>query len=117
MSDILERAAVVAAVLAVAGAVVLWQRARNRRARDVLPGDLGPGVYLFTSSSCPTCETARRRVVAAVGDGGFEELAWESHPDVFADLGVDVVPALVVVKGSGRARLHPGAPDRALSGL
>lgn len=117
MSDIWGRAVVVAALLAVAGAIALWRRARNRKARDVSPGRLQPGVYLFTSSSCPTCESARRRVVEAVGEGGFEEISWESHPGVFADTGVDAVPALLVVGAPGRARLYPGAPEKSLADL
>jgi hypothetical protein len=117
MSDVWGRAAVVATGLMVAGAIGLWLRARSRRPRDVSRGRLSAGVYLFTSSTCPTCESARRRVVEVFGDGGFEELAWESHPDVFADTGVDVVPALVIVKGSGPGRLYPGASERALAHL
>jgi hypothetical protein len=117
MDDIWGRAVVVAAVLAVAGAIALWRRARTRRARDVSPESLQPGIYLFTSSTCPTCESARRRVIEAVGEGGFDEFSWESQPDVFADAGVDVVPALVIVQESRRARLFPGAPGKALAGL
>lgn len=116
MSEPWARVAVVAGALALAGMIVVWRRIRSRRAaRDVPTGSLEPGIYLFTSSSCPTCESARDRLRRQVGEEGFEELSWESHPDIFIDSGVDAVPALVVVRSSGLARLYPGASERAVA--
>lgn len=117
MSEIWARSLVVAIALVVVGAVVFWQRARSRRARNVPAGDLGAGVYLLTSSSCPTCGSARRRVTESLGEEGFVEVSWESDPGVFQASGIDAVPALLVVASSGQARLFPGVSGRALASL
>jgi hypothetical protein len=117
MSEIWIRAGLVAGALALAAAAAILRRARSRRSREVSAGGLGVGVYLLTSSSCPTCGPARQRVIDAVGEGGFIELSWESDPGAFRDSGVDTVPSLLVVEGSGRARLYPGASSKALSSL
>lgn len=53
-------------------------------------------------------------MVAALGETGFTEYVWEDDPGVFSELGIDAVPAVLVVGEDGRGRLYPGQPDRAL---
>ena len=117
MSEVWIRVGLVAGALAIAAVAAMVWRARSRRSRDVPAGALSTGVYLLTSSSCPTCVPARQRVVDALGEDGFVELSWEEDPEAFQDSGVDIVPALLVVGGEGRARLYPGATARSLSSL
>jgi len=118
MDEFWLRLAIVAGALAVAATVSVWQRARVRRpVRDIASTGLEGGVYLLTSSSCPTCRAARSRVRSALGEDGFEEIEWEQDPGMFADLGVDAVPALLVVGESGDGRLHPGAGRAAIASL
>lgn len=117
MDELWARAALVAAALAVAGLVVVLRRRRGPRpVRDLGTVELGEGVYLFSSASCPTCIQARSTLDTRLGDGGYTELSWEQEAPIFADLGVDAVPAVVIVDVRGRARLYPGQPERALDG-
>ncbi|MGH3649714.1 MAG: hypothetical protein ACRDU9_03320, partial [Acidimicrobiia bacterium] len=59
---------------------------------------------------------ARRKLDAFLGEGGYREMAWEREPVRFDELGIDSVPAVLVVGEGGRGRLYPGQPDRALVG-
>jgi hypothetical protein len=52
-----------------------------------------------------------------LGQEGYTELRWEEEPSKFGEVGVDAVPAVLLVRDSGRARLFPGQPERALSEL
>jgi hypothetical protein len=54
-------------------------------------------------------------MVSAVGIDGFTEHVWEEDPGVFSDLGIDAVPAVLVIREGGQGRLYPGRPDRALA--
>lgn len=72
-------------------------------------------MYLFTSTACPTCITAREKLAGKVDV--FEEVVWEEQPGVFSELGVDAVPAVLVVGDGGAGRLFPGQPDRVLREL
>ncbi|MGD2102908.1 MAG: hypothetical protein PVG83_11815 [Acidimicrobiia bacterium] len=104
--------------MAVAGGAAAWRHLRApRRARVVTSTGLDSGIYLFTSSTCPTCGSARSRLDDVVGADGFSEIPWEGDPGVFADLGVDAVPALLVVDPSGDGRLHPGVSRRVIASL
>lgn len=117
MDDLWARIGLIAAVIAVA-IVITW--AQRRRAlnpiRTVDPGDLAPGVYFFSSDTCGTCREAREKLAAALGSDAFTELAWERDPGPFTDLGVDAVPAVMIVEEGGKGRLHVGQPDEMLLG-
>lgn len=118
MDEIWVRLGLVVGVLAVAGCVILIQRARARRPiRTVEVAGKAPGVYFFSSSTCATCEQARDKLDARLGTNGYTEYAWEDDPGPFGDFDVDAVPAVVILEEGGRGRLYPGQPDRALSRL
>ena len=112
------RIGLVGAALAVAGAIALIQRRRALSpVRAVETPGLAPGVYFFSSASCPTCRRARETLDASIGDSGYDELVWEEQPLAFRDIGVDAVPAVLIVGEGGRGRLYPGQPERALADL
>lgn len=116
MDEILARVGLVGGALVVAGAVALILRRRSRAPeldRDV-PG-FAAGLYLFSSTTCSTCESARNKLTAALGEHGFTEFVWEEEPQVFSDLEIAAVPAVLVVAEAGRGRLYPGQPDEALA--
>jgi hypothetical protein len=119
MNEIWARLAWVLGAVVVAVAAILIQRAVTGRRRPVpvQQTTLGAGVYLFTSATCPDCETARRLLAGGIGPSGFVELSWEDRPEVFQDLGVDAVPATLIVGESGSSTLYPGRPDFALEVL
>lgn len=118
MDEIWARVGLVAGALAVAGSVILIQRWRARRPiRTVEVADAAPGIYFFSSSTCPTCEQARARLDARLGNDGYTEYAWEDDPGPFGDFDVDAVPAVVILEEGGRGRLYPGQPDKAISRL
>lgn len=116
MGDVWLRLAVVGGALLVSGSIVLLRRMRTRRIEveyDSVP--LGPGVYLFSSSTCSTCDRARDKLGSRLGGDAYREYVWEDHAELFSDLAIDVVPAVLVVGESGAARLYHGQPDRALA--
>lgn len=118
MDEIWVRLALIAGAVAVAGSVALLQRSRSRDpVRRIESTDLAEGVYLFSSASCESCNRARDRLRERLGEAGYTELAWSEEPGVFEDVGVDAVPAVLVVNGDGRATLYPGQPDRVLRRL
>ncbi|MGD2060855.1 MAG: hypothetical protein PVF87_08330, partial [Acidimicrobiia bacterium] len=93
-----------------------WRRRRSQPSvRNVAAPQLRAGLYLFSSASCATCDGARREIVAAVGTSGFSEIVWEQQPDLFGVIGVEAVPATLVMGEKGRGRLYPGSPRKALS--
>lgn len=118
MDEALVRVGLIAGALAVAAIVVLIVRLISRpRPRAVDASGFQPGVYLFTSAACPDCEAVRQTLGEALGEDGFEELAWEDRPEVFSDLDVDAVPATLIVGEAGSATLWTGRPDDALASL
>lgn len=113
MDDVWVRASLVAGTLLVVGVVVLvLRRHSSAPTRQVAVTALETGLYLFTSITCPTCQTARATLSEKVA--GFEEIVWEEQPDIFSSIGVDAVPAVLVVGEDGTGRLFPGQPDRVL---
>jgi hypothetical protein len=119
MNDIGARLALVLASMGVAMVVILMMRGRAGRRRPIRirQAKLGRGVYLFTSAECSDCATARRVLVDTIGPSGFIELSWESEPEIFRDLGVEAVPATLIVSESDSSTLYPGLPDRAVESL
>jgi hypothetical protein len=109
--------AIVFGALLVIALVVTLMRRNPVRTTVVSPGDLTPGVYLFTSGTCADCLPARERLVEMLGTGGFREIAWEQDPDSFARAGIDVVPSTLVVGVDGSATSFPGVPDEAVERL
>jgi hypothetical protein len=115
MDEVWARAALVAGALAVAGVVVLVQRLRARPSvRTVGETSLAPGTYLFTSATCAGCAQARQTLRTELGEDRFHEFAWEEGSAPFDELGIDAVPAVLVVDPGGRGTVFPGQPDRAL---
>ena len=115
MDEVWVRVALVAGALAVAGVVVLAQRLRARPSvRTVVETGLAPGVYLFTSATCSSCAQARQTLQTELGEDRFCEFAWEEGSATFDQLGIDAVPAVLVVEPGGGGTVFPGQPDRAL---
>ncbi len=111
-------AGVIGAVLVGIAISLLFRRGSDQRPPIVVRQTrLGVGVYLFTSASCPDCEVARHTLLEAIGPTGYSELTWESDPEIFSELGVDAVPATLIVTHSDGSVLYPGRPDRALEAL
>jgi len=102
--DVLLRLAVVAAVGAAAVVVALIGRrgAAVARRRVVLQG-IGPGLFLFTSTSCGTCAQMQARM------GRWSqtvEVSYESADEF--PVGVDRVPAVALVDEHGRGWIAHG---------
>ena len=116
MNEAAVRIALVAGALLVAGVVILYMRFRSRgRPVEIVDAGLESGVYLFTSSACQGCGSARKVLTHELGDRGFTELDWEQNPGEFHRLGVTAVPATLVVRPDGSSMLYPGQPDDALA--
>lgn len=103
-----------AAAAATAVLVVWVLRSRSRRPRRIDPSGMTTGVYLFTTATCLDCEPARRALVQRLGEDGFREVRWEEEPAWFGRLGIDEVPATLVVDGRGRGRVYRGRPGRSV---
>lgn len=114
MDEVLIRLAIVVGSLVVVGAAVALARWRSKAPRRLSETGLEPGVYLFTSETCPDCAPARETLLSALGSDGFTELRWEDQSEVFKRLGIREVPATLAVETSGDGRLWPGQPDRML---
>lgn len=118
MSELTIRLVVVGGVLALVVGVVLYLRFRDRApSRSLGRVSLDPGVYLFTSSTCADCRTARERLEERLGAGRFVEYMWETEPEIFEYLSIDKVPCTVVVDETRRAALWIGQPDRMIYGV
>lgn len=116
MDEIGLRLALIIGMLAVAAVVTLVLRARARvAARKLNHTGLTEGVYFFTSSTCLDCGPARRKLDEVLGEGAYTEIGWERDPETFARLGIDAVPATLVVAPDGSGTLWPGDPGRALA--
>jgi hypothetical protein len=118
MSDVTIRALVITAVVTIA-LLVAWavERRRSVAPTKLTETGLRPGVYLFTSDTCQDCVPARQRLVAALGEAGFTEYAWDGSPEVFERLEITHVPASMIVAENGSARCWFGQPDRMLAAV
>jgi hypothetical protein len=117
MSELWLRIAIVFGAFLVIALVVALMRRNPVRKTVESPGDLTPGVYLFTSGTCSDCGPARERLASMLGPGGFREIEWEQDPDSFARAGIDVVPSTLVVGVDGSATSFTGMPDDAVERL
>lgn len=112
MDDVWARIALIAAALFAAAILVAWRRRSATKApRRFAVTRLPAGVYLFTSADCADCRTARAKLNERLGEEGYSEIAWEDTPEVFNGLGIDVVPATMVVAADGSGSLWRGQPD------
>jgi hypothetical protein len=116
MDEVWLRVVLVSTAFLTATGIAKYRR-RRRPVRTIRSLDLAGGVYLFTSEGCETCATARAKLSASLGDREFAEVIWEQEPVQFEALGIDAVPAVLVVDESGHGRLYPGQPHRALRTL
>ena len=94
-------------VIAVSGLAWVQRRRVRPPTRVVTSSGLEPGVFLLTSRECESCERARR-VLGRRAE--YTELSWQDSPDAFARLGVEAVPAVLVVDQAGRGVLSFGSP-------
>lgn len=118
MSEVWLRIGLIAGALAVAAVATLILRSRmTGRPKALGPTGLDPGIYLFTSAACPDCSSVRRALIDTLGESGFVELSWEQEPGVFHELGVDAVPATLIVGEDGSGTLWPGSPEPALKSI
>lgn len=114
MSEPFLRIALIVGVIALSLVVVWLGRVRSsRRPRPVVSTGLDEGLYLFTSSSCAECASARAVLEEAVGDG-YSEVDWETHPELFERLRIGAVPTTLLVGADGSALAFSGDPTRAL---
>lgn len=115
MDDVWVRIGLVAGALLIVGVTTFALRRRAAGPpRSLAATGLAAGTYLFSSNGCPTCESARVKLVGRVGEAGFKEIVWERDAGLFSELGVDAVPAVLVVDHDGSGKLYPGQPGRAL---
>lgn len=115
MDDLVFRVVLVAAALAVALAISwVLQRRSRRPGRPVGNSGLQPGIHYFSSPTCETCREARSLLDRRLGREGYTEYGWDQDPEVFQRLGIDQVPALIVVADDGSARMYSGELERAL---
>jgi hypothetical protein len=111
MDDVAMRLALVAGFLLLSLLGIAFMRHRAAAPfRVIRRTGLGPGVYFFSSATCAECRPARSVLVERLGEDGFVEHSWESDPGILESLGVDGVPATLVVEGSGSGRLWTGMP-------
>ena len=116
MDEIWGRLGLVVLALMVAGAVTLVLHSRAKGGpRNLTATGLNQGVYLFTSDECPDCKQVKALLDDALGPVGYKELNWDQEPAIFHELGVDGVPATMIVEVDGSGVLWPGLPDEALT--
>ncbi len=118
MDEIWGRLGLILGALMVAGAVTLVMLSRVKGGpRNLAATGLNQGVYLFTSDACPDCKHVKGMLDDALGPDGYKELNWGQEPAMFHELGVDGVPATMIVEVDGSGVLWPGLPDAALTHL
>ncbi|MGA7270521.1 MAG: hypothetical protein WB239_05550 [Acidimicrobiia bacterium] len=110
MSEVQRLGLVIVIVVAVALLTLAVRRRPLRRSRRIDAGDLAPGLYLFTSGGCDSCERARRQLRKR--RLAFTEFYWEEKPEQFKELSIDAVPSLVLVQQGGKGRWWRGGVPR-----
>lgn len=109
----IERLVIVGALVVLVVVVSALARLRPLiRPRLIDAVDVEPGTYFLTSDGCESCGRAREKLERH--GIAYEEAEWQTRPELFDSLGVDAVPSLVVVDGSGRAHWWRGGVPRRL---
>lgn len=117
MDEVWIRLILIAGALGAALLITMVLRSRSSgSSRHLETTGLAEGVYLFTSSACLDCLSAREALAKSIGDQ-FVEIEWNRNPALFDQLGVSAVPATLLVDPDGSGRVFPGQPGRALSRL
>lgn len=112
MSDTgIRLAVIVVIVVIVLMAAAVAGRARKARPQRSTRDDLPPGVHLFTSTTCATCNEARS-VIASVYGSSFSETRHEEDPESFGRHGIARVPTAIVVSADHSAVVFEGVPRR-----
>lgn len=109
------RLIVAAGIASVATAIALVsRRGRAWRRRPFEPAGLGPGLHLFSSEACRSCDRARSTLQRA--GASFSEHTYESDAALLAANGIDRVPTVAWVGTDDRSDwLAEGVPsDRAI---
>jgi hypothetical protein len=115
MSDLFARFGLIAGALLIAWLVTVALRRRSSGSpRKLAATGLDAGAYLFTSTACADCGPTRRQLDESLGKGGYTEVSWEEEPGLFHQLGINAVPATLIVDAGGSATLYPGRADKAL---
>lgn len=118
MSDLELRIAMVSGAILVALLVTVVLRiGSSGPSRRVSGIDLAPGTHFFSSASCGQCSPARRLLIEHFGTEGFSEHEWEREPGLFQAIGIDAVPATLLVDSGGSGTLWPGMPVQMFSSL
>lgn len=104
-------------VLAVIGLAVLLGVIQNRgvamaRHRRSFVG-LSPGLVVFASRSCASCDTVEAMVAEAAGSKEHRVVWWEESPEVFEHNEIDRVPAVALVGEDGKGWIAVGVPPPA----
>ena len=81
---------------------VVARRGIAVRRTGFAPRGLATGIHLFSSKSCSSCE--RARAVLAASGHPFEEHSYETASELHIDNGIERVPAIAWVPGSGTDR-------------
>ena len=116
MDEVWVRLSLIGGAFLVALVITLVLRSTaSRGPLKITATGLKQGIYLLSSSACPDCATARKYLEDKLGDDGFDERSWEKEPGLFGRIGVDAVPATLIVDLEGAAVLWPGHPEKALA--
>lgn len=82
-------------------AAIVSRRGRAWRRRPFASTDLEPGIHLFTSNDCRSCQRARA-VIEQTGLS-FSDHTYESEGPLLAGLGIDRVPTVAWIPADGRS--------------
>jgi hypothetical protein len=114
MSDVAFRLLVVAGVVVVAVVAALTARRLAAPRHPPLRSagvPLPPGLVVFTATTCDRCREALS--VARATGVPLREITYELEAELFATLGVDGVPLMLIVDQGGiPRRLLAGVPAR-----
>ncbi|HKX74649.1 MAG TPA: hypothetical protein VJR05_04590 [Acidimicrobiia bacterium] len=109
MSDTEIRLLILAGGALVVAFAWWWNRRGQVTTRRVHRPDLAPGVYLFTSETCGTCQSTRQRVREVFGEA-VTEVRFEEDPPGFGTYRVARVPTLIIVGPDHQAVILEGVP-------
>ena len=73
-----------------------WSRRRSIDTESLRPW---PAVVVFTSTDCDACDPVRATVSGSTG--AAREIKYQGNAEQFRSVGIDRVPAVVVIDGHG----------------